>query len=168
MEAWFSKLTDPAAWSIPLDQTRYPKEISAFWKHLKAARVLLSYVGDRNGTNLPENEHSIQLARNELKWAVEEEAYDVEKMNTTIHGMLDALRVSERPEDQALLKAYEVEQAIEPVVKAFTDAATQVKADEGVPLSKSPLGDIQPPDESARPRFGHAAAGSQLDLVMYG
>ena len=168
MEAWFSKLTDPAAWTIPLEKTRYPKEITAFWKHLRAARVLLSYVGNRSGTNLLENEHSIQLARNELKWAVEEEAYDVEKMNTTIHGMLDALRVSERPEDQALLQAYEAEQAVEPVVQGLSDAATQVKAYDAVPLSRSPLGDSQPPDESAGPRFGHVSAGSQLDLVIYG
>ena len=168
MEAWFSKLTDPAAWSVPLEKTRYPKEISAFWKHLRAARVLLSLVGDRSGTNILKNEHSIQLARNELKWAVEEEAYDVEKMNMTIHGMLHVLRTSERPEDQALLKAYEEEQATETRVQGLSDAATQVKAYEAMPLAKSPLGDIQSPDESAAPRFGPASAGSQLDLVLYG
>ena len=165
MEAWFSKLTDPAAWSLPLEKTRYPKEIPTFWKHLRAARVLLSFVGDRTGTNLFENEHSIQLARNELKWTVEEEAYDVEKVNTTIQGMLDALRVSNRPEDQALLLAFEEEQGTEILVQGLSDAATQVKAYEANPLSKSPPGE----DESARPRFGTtASAGSQLDLVMYG
>ena len=168
MEAWFSKLTDPAAWSLPLEKTRYPKEISAFWKHLRAAKVLLSFVGDRSGTNILANEHSIQLARNELKWAVEEEAYDVEKMNKTITSMLDALRVSERPEDQALLKAFEEQQATETLVQGLSDAATQFKAHEAMPLSKSLPGDIQSPDESAKPRFGDASPGSQLDLVMYG
>ena len=162
MEAWFSKLTDPAAWSLPLEKTRYPKEIPAFWKHLRAARMLLSFVGDRSGTNHFENENSIHLARNELKWTVEEEAYDVEKMKTTIQGMLDALRVSNRPEDQALLLAYREEQGTEILVQGLSDAATQVEAYETMPLSKSP-------DESARPRFGiPASAGSQLDLVMYG
>ena len=165
MEAWFSKLTDPAAWSLPLEKTRYPKEISAFWKHLRAARVLLSFVGGRSGTNLFENEHSIQLARNELKWTVEEEAYDVEKVNATIHGMLDALRVSNRPEDQALLVAFEEEQGTEILVQGLSDAATQVRAYEANPLSQSPPGE----DENARPRSGTtASAGSQLDLVMYG
>ena len=168
MEAWFSRLTDPAAWALPLEKTRYPKEISTFWKHLRAAKVLLSFVGDRSGTNILTNEHSIQLARNELKWAVEEEAYDVEKMNKTITSMLDALRVSERPEDQALLKAFEEQQATEIIVQGLSDAATQVKAYEAMPLSKSPPGDIQSPDEGAKPRFGHASPGSQLDLVMYG
>ena len=168
MNAWFSKLTDPAAWTVPLEKTRYPKEISAFWKNLRAARVLLSLVGDRGGTNLLKTEHSIQLARNELKWAVEEEAYDAEKMNMTTIGLLDALRMSERPEDQALLKAFQEEQATETPVQGLSDAATQVEAYETVPLSKSPPGDLPSPDESARPRFGPASPGSQLDLVMYG
>ena len=169
MEAWFSRLTDPAAWSIPLGKTKYPKEISAFWKNLRAARVLLSFVGDRSGTNLLENEHSLQLARDELKRVVEEEAYDVEKMNATIQGMLDALRISGRSEDQALLRAYEEEQTTETLVQGFSDAAAQGKAYEAMPLSKSPPSDVQSPDdESAAPRFGPASPGSQLDLVMYG
>ena len=106
MEAWFSKLTDPAAWSVPLAETRYPKEIPAFWKLLKTARVLLSLVKDGDDTNTLESERTVQLARNELAWAVEEEAYDFEKMNNTIHDLLYALRVSERPQGQAVLKAY--------------------------------------------------------------
>ena len=168
MEAWFSRLTDPAAWSVPLEKTRYPKEISAFWTHLRAARVLLSLVGDRGGHNVLKNEQSIQLARNELKWAVEEEAYDVEKMNGTIDGMLEALRLSERPGDQALLRAYEEGQGSEILVEGLSDAAKQVKAGDAMPVSESTSGDVQATDESKRPRFGHGSAGSQLDLVMYG
>ena len=168
MEAWFSRLTDPAAWSVPLEKTRYPKEISAFWTHVRAARVLLSLIGDRGGNNVLENEQSIQLARDGLKWTVEEEAYDVEKMNGTIQGLLDALRLSDRPEDQALLKAYEEELAREIQVKGLSDAAKRVEAGDLMSVVEATSGDVKATEEeSERPRFD-VSAGSQLDLVMYG
>ena len=107
METWFSKVqSDPAAWQIPLEKTRYAKEVPVFWELMKEAREILSVVKDRGNTGTVEIEHRIQLARNELKWVVEQEAYDVGKLNRVIHEMVEALRMSENPEELALLKAH--------------------------------------------------------------
>ena len=164
MEAWFSKLTDPAAWSVPLEKTKYPREISAFWKQLRAARVLLSLVKDRSDTSTILNDRDVQLARNELKWAVEEEAFDAEKMNKSIHGMLEALRVSDRPREQALLKTYEEQQATETLSKSIFDNGPQLAVKDAVSLPKSPL----TPEKKPGQRFSHASGGSQLESVIYG
>ena len=97
METWFRKLdTKPAEWHRPWDQTRYPNEIPIFWHLVQQAKYLLSVVKDRGDStmvdeNENENEHGIQIARNELKWTVEEEAFDVTKMERVLRELMDKL-----------------------------------------------------------------------------
>lgn len=114
MERWFIKTqSHPDAWQVPLEKTRYPREVPAFWELLGEARDILSVVKDRGYGIFTKNQNTIQVARNELRWAVEEEAYDVGKVNRTIHDMLKALRVSEEPKERALIKAYGMGEATE-------------------------------------------------------
>lgn len=100
MDTWFDKLqSDPDAWHVPWEQTRYPKEVAAFWDVLRQARELLSLVEHRDDVSAIEYRLITRVAMRELKWAVEEEAYDVRKVNRTLHDMLKALRVlEERPD----------------------------------------------------------------------
>ena len=148
METWFSKVQSSAdAWQVPLEKTRYPKEVPAFWELWREAREILSVVKDRGDSSTAEYEHKVQLARNELKWTVEEEAFEVAKMNKTIHDMLEALRLSESPEEQALLTTY-----------GYGDATTGSldSLDHDVPAAAAPQAESQETISTAE-----AAAGSE-------
>lgn len=147
MEAWFSKLTDPASWSLPLEKTRYHKEVPAFWELLGVARKILSLVEDRGDASTVENEITIQIARNELRWTAEEEAYDFVKMNQTIHDMVEALRVSERAEERALLEVFgmEVEEATETLANGGLGAGLRAAPQEAVAMPDLPRGKNQYP-----------------------
>ena len=169
METWFSKMQrDPNAWCVPLEKTKYPKEVPTFWRLLKVAREILSLVKDRGDTSTADNEHTIQLARNELRWAVQEEAYDFEKVNKTIFDMSDALRLSERPEEQALLKAYGNEEAIEALAQGRLGAGPQAAAQEAISAPALSPSDSHTPEEDARQRFSHISPGSEPGSVVYG
>lgn len=162
MEAWFSKLTDPASWSLPLEKTRYPKEVPVFWELLGVARKILSLVEDRGDTSTIEKEITIQLARNELRWTAEEEAYDFQKMNKTIHDMVDALRVSERPDERALLEVLgtEVEEATETLARGGLGFGLRAAPQEAVPMPDLPRGKNQYPVGNARQRSRPSHDGS--------
>lgn len=162
MEAWFSKLTDPASWSLPLEKTRYHKEVPAFWELLGVARKILSLVEDRGDTSTIENDITIQLARNELRWTAEEEAYDFQKMNKTIHDMVDALRVSERPDERALLEVLgtEVEEATETLARGGLAVGLRAAPQEAVPMPDLPRGKNQYPVGNARQRSRPSHDGS--------
>lgn len=170
MEAWFSKLTDPASWSLPLEKTRYHKEVPAFWELLGVARKILSLVEDRGDTSIIENEIAIQTARNELKWTAEEEAFDFAKMNQTIHDMVQALRVSERPDERALLEVFgiQVEEATETLARGGLGAGLRAAAPEAVAMPDLPRGKNQYPVGNARQRFGHNPSESEDGSVSYG
>ena len=167
MEAWFSKLTNPAAWSVPLEKTRYHTEVPAFWELLRMAQEILSLVEDRGDTSIVENEHTIQIARNELKWTVEEEAYDFEKMNRTIHDMVEALRVSERPEERALLKVFGINEARETLAQGVLGAGLQAAAQEAISLPDLAISDNQKPEKNPRQRFSHHLPGSEHSPLIY-
>ena len=167
METWFGKLqSDPAAWYVPLEKTRYPKEVPAFWELLRQARAILSIVKDRGDTGVIENEHAIQVARNELKWAVEEEAYDFGKMNKTIHEAVEALRVSDRPEERALLKAYGMEGATESLAQGLLGADAQAAVQQAISVRDAAASDNQSPEQNARQRFSRSPAGSEHKPVI--
>ena len=169
METWFRKMqSDPDAWCVPLEKTKYPKEVPTFWLLLRVAREILSLVKDRGDTSTIDTEHTIQVARNELKWAVEEEAYDFGKMNKTIVDMLEALRVSERPEEQALLKAYAKEEATETLAQGRLGAGPQAAAQEAISAPDLATGDSQNSEENARQRFSRISPGSEHGSVVYG
>lgn len=170
MEAWFSKLTDPASWSLPLEKTRYHKEVPAFWELLGVARKILSLVEDRGDTSIIENEITIQTARNELKWTAEEEAFDFEKMNQTIHDMVQALRVSERPDERALLEVFgiQIEEATETLARGGLGAGLRAAVPEAVAMPDLPRGKNQYPVGNARQRFSHNPSESEDGPVSYG
>ena len=94
METWFGKLRDdPEAWNVPLERTRYPAEVAAFWDILGQAKEALSVVERRDDYTALDYRLVTRLAMRKLKWAIEEEAYDVKGVNTTLHDMLKTLQV---------------------------------------------------------------------------
>lgn len=166
MEAWFSKMTDPASWSLPLEKTRYHNEVPAFWQLLGVARKMLSLVEDRGDTGTVENEITIQIARNELRWTAEEEAFDFEKMNKSIHDLVDALSVSERLDERALLQVFgkDVEEADEMLARGGLSVYRQPVPQEAVPMPEVPRGKNQYVVADAGQRFD----GSEDGSVKYG
>ena len=154
MDTWFRKLEgDPDSWHVPLEKTRYPKEISIFWGLVRQAKVILSLVRDRGDTSVIRNDHGIQLARNELRWTVEEEAYDSWKLDQTIHSMVEALRVSEDPEELALLQAYRKGEGL-------PGADPQAANQEAILGPKSSI-DNQNRSGNPKQRFGGSFPGSE-------
>lgn len=112
MDEWFGKMKNQTqAWQVPIEQTRYPNEINDFWAVLKDARELLSTVDVRIDTSDPINA-AVIAARDELKWAIEEEAFDTARVRKTASDMIQALEVAKNQQ-----------QPIPPVVDAQGDAA---------------------------------------------
>ena len=175
METWFGKLQkDPAAWQVPLENTRYLNEVPVFWELLKQGRQILSVVRDRGDSGTAEIEHGIQLARNELKWTVEEEAYDIGKLNRVIREMVDALRLSEDPDELAVVKVYgkkEVNATDTSVQSAPPDAAAaaQDMAQEAIwTTAESPLAANDQASEQQQTRFSRHAVGADKASAKYG
>lgn len=98
MDTWFGKLQDdPDAWNVPLEQTRYPTEVAAFWDLLAQAKGTLSVIEHRDDFSAIEYRLITRVAMRKLKWAIEEEAYDSEEMKRSLDEMLKALQVVDGP-----------------------------------------------------------------------
>ena len=97
MSEWFAKIDQhPDEWQVPVEMTKYPKEIKVFWRTYKEATDMLDTVCIRIATRLwPED---IKCAVGELKWAIEELAYDAEHLNKCMQEMAEALKVAEKSE----------------------------------------------------------------------
>ena len=94
MDTWFGKLQDdPDAWNVPLEETRYPKEVAAFWDILNQAKETLSVVEHRDDFSAIEYRLVTRVAMQRLRRAVEEDPYDVRDVDRTLRDMLKALRV---------------------------------------------------------------------------
>ena len=181
METWFGKLQSaPAAWQVPLEKTRYPKEVPVFWELLREGREILSIVQDRGDTGTGEIEHGIQIARNELKWVVEEEAYDNWKLNRVIQELIEALRQSENPEELALLEVYgeEAEVAETSAQRGAPDtdpaaASQDIIAQEAISsstttTSEPPLPVDDQASQQPQTRFSRHPVGADMDSAKYG
>lgn len=72
MDHWFAKIEkEPDKWQLPLEKTKYPKAIEAFWKTYKEAKDLPDAVDVRpDGQSGPDQD--LDRARDELQWAIEE------------------------------------------------------------------------------------------------
>ena len=80
-----------AKWQVPLENINYPKEIEATWERYKEADdtldVMHVWPDSESGPN-----------RDELKWAIEELAYDAANANKCSEDMAHALRAAENPQ----------------------------------------------------------------------
>ena len=129
METWFNKIqNDLNAWHVPLEETRYPKDVPAFWALFKRAREILAIVKDRGDTSTGEEERLIQVARTELQWTVEEEAFDGVKLKRVMQEMMEALRSSDRAEEQALVTVFGKGDGDESLAKSASGAVVQPAA----------------------------------------
>ena len=98
MSQWFAKIEQhPENWQVPLEETKYPTEIHAFWRTYEEAKEMLKMAYVMPGTQGgPAQE--VKHAMHELKWAIEEVAYDAEHMKKCMVDMARALRVAEVPQ----------------------------------------------------------------------
>ena len=95
MSQWFVKIEQqPDTWQVPLEKTKYPKEIEAFWTTLKTAKDMLDTVHVRPNTQSGPDQ-AVKRARDELKWAIEELAYDAAHLKKCMADMMQALRAAE-------------------------------------------------------------------------
>lgn len=98
MDTMFGKMkSDPSAWNVPLENTRYPEEVAAFWELYNQARDTLEGVEHRDDLDAIEYRWISRIAMRELKWAVEEEPYDARNLNRTLQTMVKALRGFDQP-----------------------------------------------------------------------
>lgn len=94
MSEWFAKLEQqPDKWQVPLEKTKYPREIEQFWRTYKEGKEMLDTV------RIPPDEQpglqeDVKRARDELKWAIEELAYDAEHMKKCMEDMTQALKTA--------------------------------------------------------------------------
>lgn len=98
MNQWFAKIEQqPDAWEIPLEKTKYPREIETFWKAYKEAKDMLDTVHVRpDSQSGPDQE--VKRARDELKWAIEELAYDAANLKKCMEDMAQALKAAQSPQ----------------------------------------------------------------------
>lgn len=98
MDTWFGKLkSDPDKWNVPLENTRYPNEVAAFWDLVGQARDTLEGVERRDDFDAIEYRLITRVAMRELTWAVEEEPFDARNLNRTLQAMRKSLRVFDEP-----------------------------------------------------------------------
>lgn len=95
MTQWFAKIEEhPDEWQIPLEKTKYPKEIEAFWTTYKAAKDMLDTVHvEPDSQSGPDQD--VKRAKDELKWAIEELAYDATHVKKCMKDMTQALKAAE-------------------------------------------------------------------------
>ena len=98
MSQWFAMIEQqPDEWQVPLDKTEYPKEIESFWRTYTEAKEMLDTVYVRPAI-LSGQDRNVRRATDELKWAIEETAYDTEHLNKCIADITQALRAAENPQ----------------------------------------------------------------------
>lgn len=98
MSQWFAKIeAQPDEWEVPVEKTKYPGEIEAFWRTYKEAKDLLDTVHVRPDTQSGPDQ-DVKRARDELKWAIEELAYDAAHLKKCMMDMAQALRAAENPQ----------------------------------------------------------------------
>ena len=98
MSQWFAKIEQqPDKWQVHLEKTKYPREIEAFWRTYKEAKDMLDTVHVR-----PESQsgpdQDVKRAKDELKWAVEELAFDAAHLKKCMDDMAQALKAAEKPQ----------------------------------------------------------------------
>ena len=95
MTQWFAKIGErPDEWQVPLEKTKYPKEIEAFWKTYKTAKDMLDTLHVEPASQSGADQ-DVKNAKGELKWAIEELAYDATHMRKCIKDMSQALKAAE-------------------------------------------------------------------------
>ena len=98
MSQWFAKIEQhPDKWQVPFERTKYPKEITDFWKTFEEAKEMMNTVYVRNDTRLMLGQE-VTHAKDELKWAIEELAYDTKHLKKCMEYMARALRAAENPQ----------------------------------------------------------------------
>ena len=98
MSQWFAKIEQhPERWQVPLEKTKYPREIEAFWRMYKQGKEMLDTVPVRpESQSGPDQE--VKRARDELKWAVEELAFDAAHLKKCMDDMVHALKAADNPQ----------------------------------------------------------------------
>ena len=126
MAKWFVDLEqNPGKWQVPLEKTKYPKAIEAFWKTYKEAKDMLDSVPVRpESQSGPDQE--VKHAREELKWAIEELAYDAAHMNKCMKGMAQALSAAKEPQVVAGSGGYANQEPSESSKELSSDVQTQL------------------------------------------
>lgn len=101
MSQWFAKIEQhPDKWQVPLEETKYPREIEAFWRTYKEGKDMLDTVPVRpESQSGPDQE--VKRARDELKWAVEELAFDAAHLKKCMDDMAQALKAADNPQVEA-------------------------------------------------------------------
>lgn len=98
MSQWFAKIEQYLyKWQVPLERTKYPKEIADFWKTYKEAKEMMNTVYVRNDTRSGLDQE-VTHAKDELKWAIEELAYDTKHLKKCMEYMARVLRAAEYPQ----------------------------------------------------------------------
>ena len=98
MSQWFAKIEQqPENWQVPVEKTKYPREIEAFWRTYKEGKDMLDTVPVRpESQSGPDQE--VKRARDELKWAVEELAFDAAHLKKCMDDMARALKTADKPQ----------------------------------------------------------------------
>ena len=123
MSEWFLEIDQhPDEWQVPLENTKYPREIDVFWSTYKKAKEMLESVYSRLDTReWPDQE--VKRAMDELKWAIEELAYDAEHLKKCMKEMAQALSAADN-----LQRVAEPSNHIDPQVAAESSNHTDSQA----------------------------------------
>ena len=98
MSLWLAKIEEqPKKWQVPLEKTKYPREIETFWDTYEESKKALADVRVRSDIQV-EQYQDVRSARDILKWAVEESAYDTAYLKTCMKDLARALKAAETPQ----------------------------------------------------------------------
>ena len=111
MSLWLAKVEEqPDKWHVPLEKTKYPREIEAFWNTYRESKKALYAVRVRSDIQLGPYQ-DVRSARDNLKWAIEESAYDIAYLKSCLKDLARALKAAEKPQVTAGSGGHADEQA---------------------------------------------------------
>ena len=126
MAKWFADLEqNPGKWQVPLDKTKYPRAIEAFWKTYKEAKDMLDSVHVRPESQSGPDQEVIH-AREELNWAIEELAFDTAHVNKCMERMAQALSAAKEPQVVAGSGGHANQEPSESSKELSSDVQTQL------------------------------------------
>ena len=112
MESWLDKVENtPERWAVPLENTSYPEDVTAFWETYGRAKDLLDRANDTLSSELGDAEIRTPVVRayESLETQTWESPDDLESMRGFTESLSDALRLAEEQErgtlDQQMLEA---------------------------------------------------------------
>ena len=95
MGYWLDKIEKTEAWTVPVNETDYPRRVEDFWELLRKSRLMIAALAEAAESaprdNVPTSK--LKVAHDDLQRLVREEPFETEKLMNALARSVDALEV---------------------------------------------------------------------------